>query len=194
MSNPPPVARPGDICILLEPSESEIPHLRALQRDLQQRFGGKPQERVHLTCQRFDAQDEETLRRLKARLREELAGTEPPRIVATSAFLLTHEFWQMTLLRWEIEQTDALQDLLHRLEAVCRAAGITPHYPASSGWMPSNLTALEAVDSATSQADISKLSFPRYLFTASHLTLSRIVAPRRFQILDTAPFVMPSSA
>lgn len=176
---------------MLEPSGVEIPHLRALQHDLQQEFGGRPQERVHLTCQRFDAQDEETLRHFKAALRQEVAGIEPPRIMATSAFLLTHEFWQMTLLRWEIEQTAALRDLLYRLEWICLAAGINPHYPASSGWMPSNLTALEAVDGAASQADVKKLSFPHYLFTASHLTLSRIVAPRQFQILDTLPFVKP---
>jgi hypothetical protein len=178
---------------LLEPAESEIRHLRALQRDLQRQFGGRPQERVHLTCQRFDAQDEATLRRFKATLHAELAAMEPPRIVATSAFLLTHEFWQMTLLRWEIEQTGTLRDLLQRLETVCLAAGITPHYPASSGWMPSNLTALEAIDGATSQADINKLSFRHYLFTASHLTLSRIVAPRQFQILGTVLFYTQSS-
>lgn len=40
MTNPPPVARPGDICILLEPSESEMPHLRALQHALQKQFSG----------------------------------------------------------------------------------------------------------------------------------------------------------
>ena len=55
--NGPRVARPGDVCVLLEPAEDEIADLRQRQAALQARFGGCPHERVHLTCQRFELQD-----------------------------------------------------------------------------------------------------------------------------------------
>lgn len=159
-------------------------HLRRLQRSLQERFGGRPQQRVHLTCQRIDAQNAETLRRLQERLRRDLAGIEPPHITATSVILLEHDFWQMTLLRWQIEKTAALRAFLGQLEAACIAVSIVPHYLYSSGWIPSNLTALEEIDATTAQATVQRLQFPQHLFTASQVTISRIIAPRRFEILD----------
>ena len=57
MKQSPRVARPGDVCILLEPDVNEIPRLRWLQRELQTSFGGRMQERVHFTCQRFELPD-----------------------------------------------------------------------------------------------------------------------------------------
>jgi hypothetical protein len=164
-----------------------MPRLRALQRALQKQFGGRPQERIHLTCQRFDDQDARTLRRLKEALQHELADIDPPRIIATSARFITHDFWQMTMLRWEIDKTEILRDFLRRLEMACAAAGIAPHYPYSSGWMPSTLTALEAVEASDTQPNLGHLDFPQRLFTGSRLTFSRIVASRQFHILDHLP-------
>lgn len=187
MTNPPLVARPGDICILLEPSEAEMPHLRRLQLSLQEQFGGRPQERVHLTCQRMDAQNEDTIQRLKANLRQELANIERPRVIATSVILLSHEFWQMTMLRWQIEKTSALRQFLACLEAACTAVAITPHYHYAAGWIPSTLTALEEIDPSAVERDIETFPSPQYLFTGSHLALSRIIGTRQFEILDTLP-------
>lgn len=104
--------------------------------------------------------------------------------MATSALFMTHEFWQMTMLRWEIGKTEILRDFLRRLEMACVAAGIAPHYPYSSGWMPSTLTALEAVEASDTQPNLDRLDFPQRLFTGSRLTFSRIVASGQFQNLD----------
>ncbi len=142
---------------------------------------------MHLTFQRKEAQNEETLRRLKRTLRRELEGIERPRITATSVILLSHEFWQMTLLRWQIEKTSALKQFLACLEAACTAVSITPHYHYSAGWVPSTLTALEEIDASAVETDVETFASPRYLFTGSHLALSRIVATRQFEILDTLP-------
>ena len=55
-------AQLGDICVLLEPTDQdEIRLLRQRQLALQARFGGKPIENVHLTCQRFESQDERSI-------------------------------------------------------------------------------------------------------------------------------------
>jgi hypothetical protein len=82
--NGPRIARPGDVCVLLEPAEDEVVDLRQRQAALQARFGGCPQERVHLTCQRFELQDEHPLPDLIRRLRSGLVAVRPFPIVAVS--------------------------------------------------------------------------------------------------------------
>lgn len=169
--------------MLLEPAAGEIARLRRLQDGLQARVGGRPQQRLHLTCQRFDGPDAATLRGLQGALTQELPALEAPPITAIAAVLITHEFWQMTMLRWEIEKNAALHRLLALLETTCLATGITPHYPYSSGWTPSTLTALEDVDASTAPARLEQGDYPQYLFSGRQLTLSRIVALRQFEII-----------
>ncbi|MFW6098030.1 MAG: hypothetical protein ACOC9Z_08130, partial [Chloroflexota bacterium] len=93
----------------------------------------------------------------------------------------------MTMLRWQIEKTSALRQFLACLEAACTAVSLTPHYHYSAGWVPSTLTALEEVDISAFETDIETFPSPQYLFTGSYLTLSRIIATRQFEILDTLP-------
>ena len=57
-------AQPGDLFFLLEPSEAERAAVRNLQAALQARYGGQPQEYIHLTCQRFSLQGGQAVERL----------------------------------------------------------------------------------------------------------------------------------
>jgi hypothetical protein len=179
----PRIARPGDVCVLVEPSAREIADLRQRQMSLQALFGGRPQERVHLTCQRFELSDERLLPSVMRRLRSELAAVRPFPVVAVSLVQLAHPFWGSRLLRWGIRGSDDLRRLGMIVEGALVALGITPHFSAASGWGPTHVTALEAVPEADLDRYRGDVAFPHQLFVARHVVLSLIKGRGQFEIL-----------
>jgi hypothetical protein len=178
-------ARPGDVCVLLEPAEGEIDELRQRQVGLQARFGGRLHERVHLTCQRFELPDEGLLPGLIQHLRRVLVAVRPFPIVAVSLVQSYHPFWDSRLLRWCIQYPNDLRRFGLIVEDVLIAAGITPHFSVASGWEPTLVTALEAIPEVSIDRHPGGISFPHHLFVARWVVLSRIRARREFEILGT---------
>jgi hypothetical protein len=183
--NGPRIARPGDVCVLLEPAEDEIADLRQRQAALQARFGGCPQERVHLTCQRFELRDEHSLPDLVRLLRSGLVAVRPFSIVAVSLVQLEHPFWRSRLLRWRIQSSDDVRRLGRIVERALGAVGITPHFAPASGWEPTLLTALDGIPEVNLERYQDDIPFPHHLFTARRVVLSRIRGYRQFEILGT---------
>ena len=180
-------AKPGDVCVLLEPSEDEIVELRQRQMSLQALFGGRPHERVHLTCQRFELQDEHLLSDVIQRLRSELVAVGPFPIVAVSLVQLDHSFWQSRLLRWRIQGSDDLRRFGIIVEDALVTVGITPHFLYTAGWEPTLATALEAIPEVNLDSYLGDMSFPHRLFIARQVVLSRIKGRGDFEILETIP-------
>jgi hypothetical protein len=191
--NGPRIARPGDVCVLLEPAEDEIADLRQRQAALQARFGGRPQERVHLTCQRFELQDERLQTDLIRLLRSGLAVVRPFPIVAVSLVQLEHPFWRSRLLRWRIQPSDDLRRLGRIVERALGAVGIRPHFSSASGWEPTLLTALDGIPEVDLERYRDDILFPHHLFTARRVVLSRIRGYRQFEILGTIRLQLPST-
>ena len=183
--NRPRVARPGDVCVLLEPAEDEIPDLRQRQVALQARFGGRPHERVHMTCQRFELRDEHPLPDLVQLLRSGLGAMRPFSIVAVSLTQYESPFWRSRLLRWCFRPSDDLRRLGRIVERALGAVGIRPHFSSASGWEPTLLTALEGIPEVDLECYRDDILFPHYLFTARRVVLSRIRGHRQFEILET---------
>jgi hypothetical protein len=183
--NGPRIARPGDVCVLLEPAEDEIADLRQRQAALQACFGGCPHERVHLTCQRFELRDEHPLPDLVRLLRSELVAVRPFPIVAVSLVQLEHPFWRSRLLRWRIQSSDDLRRLGRMVERALGAVGIRPHFSSASGWEPTLLTALDGIPEVDLGRYRDDIPFPHHLFTARRVVLSRIRGHRQFEILET---------
>jgi hypothetical protein len=178
-------ARPGDVCVLLEPAEEEIDELQQRQVALQARFGGRPHERVHLTCQRFELPDEGLLLGLIQHLRRALVAVRPFPIVAVSLVQSYHRFWGSRLLRWRIQYPDDLRRFGLIVEDALAAAGITPHFSVASGWKPTLVTALEAIPEADLDRQPEGISFLHHLFVARQVVLSRIRGRGEFEILET---------
>jgi len=183
--NGPRIARPGDVCVLLEPAEDESADLRQRQAALQARFGGRPQERVHLTCQRFELRDEHPLPDLVRLLRSGLVVVRPFSVVAVSLVQLEHPFWRSRLLRWRIQSSDDLRRLGGIVERTLGAVDITPHFSSASGWEPTLLTALDGISEVDLERYRDDIPFPHHLFTARRVVLSRIRGYRQFEILGT---------
>jgi hypothetical protein len=183
----PRTARPGDICVLLEPAEDEITELRQLQMSLQSLYGGRLHERVHLTCQRFELGDGQVLPDIVQRLGDSIAALQPFHITASSLVEMEHPFWQTRLLRWRIQVTDDVRRFVQLVERGLVAGGVRPHFSYTSGWVPTLVTALEAIPKLDLEHPPAGIPFPQYLFTGRQVRLSKIVGRRQFEILATIP-------
>ncbi|MEA3308752.1 MAG: hypothetical protein U9Q70_04470 [Chloroflexota bacterium] len=175
----PRTAQAGDVCVLLEPRESERVRLRQLQEGLPARFGGRPHRNVHFTTQRFLLSDKTSLSPLVVALQSALLDFPPFRVVAEGLRAAQHAFWGTCLLRWRIRNSEPLEDFLHIVDATLLAQRVTPHFPSAVGWRPTLVTALEGV----TECDVALASAPSHLFTASRVVLSQIRGRDDFKIL-----------
>jgi hypothetical protein len=171
--------------VLLEPVGDEITKLCQLQMSLQSLYGGRLHKRVHLTCQRFELQDEQGLSDLVQHVRINLATIRPFPITANSLVQIEHQFWQTRLLRWRIRVTDNVRCFAQLVEEGLTAAGVSPHFSHTAGQVPTLITALEAIPKADLEHRPTDITFPQYLFTGQQVVLSRIVGRRQFEILET---------
>ena len=174
-------ARPGDICILLEPAKSEVIRLREYQESLQSLFGGRLHEHVHLTCQRFELQKRDILPEVVKHIKISLSGVGPLAVAATSLVLIEAEFWQSRLLRWHIQITPEMRRLAELIEEGLQRAGILSHYSS----MQTTVTALEEMSEVNVQPHLTNMAFPQHLFTGQLVVLSEIKKRRHFEILET---------
>jgi hypothetical protein len=185
-------ARPGDTFVLLLPAADEIAGLCERQKSLQSRFGGRPHEPVHLTCQRFELPEERPLPSLLDRLRLKLAGVPAFPIVATSIVQMEHPFWETRLLRWQIRGTRALRHFVALVDECLVEMGIRPHYPLTREWGPGLVTALEQIPKLDPDRELDGLDFPHPLFTARQVVISRIKGQKQFEVLGRLGLTEPT--
>lgn len=183
MKQRPPVARPGDVCILLEPDTNEVPRLRWLQRQLQSTFGGRMQERVHFTCQRFELPDAGKLPLVTQALQAQLGAVAPFPVHADSLELVEHPFWEFCVLRWDLDRTPEMWRFAQLVESALIEAGVALHYPCGDGWRP-HVTALEAIASPNGH-EVNGTHRGQLLYTARCVVLSQVLEGKRFEILAT---------
>ena len=181
MTHAPPVARPGDVCILLEPDAAEIPTVRTLQGELQTHYGGDPQQRVHFTCQRFALPDPTQLLRVVHAMKTNLAPIGPFPVHARRLELVEHPFWEFSVLRWDLERSSPMWNFARAVQYALLQAGMRPHYPCDDGWRP-HVTALEAIPSPNN-IYVNGHHQGQRLYTARRAVLSQIQPGKRFQIL-----------
>lgn len=169
-------ARPGqsgDYCLLLEPSDPfEIALLRQRQEMLQLRLGGHIVDPVHLTCQRFELQDECYLDNLLDHLFEIRSFLQFCPLTAIATVPLYSQFRNLHLFKWAVQRTPMLERLCTHLESVLDIEGVTPLYP--PGWVSLLVTALEGIEGPIIHHHSQPLLQPFYLFTPGFVSLSRL--------------------
>jgi hypothetical protein len=180
------VARPGDLFVLLLPDEGEVGVVRARQEALRERYGGRPHEPVHLTCQRFALPDGDDLAAVVGRLRRDLAGLRPCPIQAEALVAYRSPFWKTRLLRWSIAPTAELLALKETLQTVLADLRLESHYP----WLReasavAHVTALEGIDERELAAAELAEGLPRRLYVGRRVVVSRLRGGRGFDRLDS---------
>jgi hypothetical protein len=182
-------ARPGDCCVLLEPTQAEeLDRLRQRQLALQATFGGTPIERVHLTCQRFAYRDEQRLQAFQERLSNVLAGVRPLSLTALSLQTLPATVRRTSLLKWRVEVTQDVRWLVALVEGCLVDVGIEPLY--TSGFVASLVSALKGVPELEAEQLAGYGGFPVHLFTGQQIELSRICGSNTFETLAIIPVLM----
>ena len=172
-------ARPGDLFILLFPTEAELPLLRRYQSTLQAQYGGRIYEELHITVQRFAPSPAQKLPDVLQALTSHVAQVQAFPIFAAALAQFYAAFWGTYVLRWRIQETPAWRAFRSQVETLLQSINCPPHYPSAQA---STCSALET-DDAVSLAPCSELSFPCYLFTARHIVISRMERPGQFEHL-----------
>ncbi|MEA3377835.1 MAG: hypothetical protein U9R72_16730 [Chloroflexota bacterium] len=179
----PRAARPGDVCVLVEPTGDDVVELRHQQRELQRVFGGRIHEPVHLTVQRFRLGHGRPRQDLVGYLLAELGALRPFSVVAVSLAQMEHPFWESQLIRWRVPATADLRAFCGAVEGLLVEKEIVPHFPLERGWEPRYVTALEETGAGELDRCREELRFPCRLFEAQRVVLSRIEAQRTFRTL-----------
>ena len=179
----PGVARPGDVCVLLQPAGEDLGPLRDRQRSLLKIYGERLYEPMHLTCQRF-ALGGDGHRRSLPPVIVRLASVEPFPILAEDLVLMEHQFWRSRLLRWRVRGTAELRSFCEELEQGLICEGIRPDFPSELGCRPRYVTALKGVENGQAGLVETGRGYPCRLFEARRVVFSLIEKGRRFRILE----------
>jgi hypothetical protein len=175
--------------VLLQPAVAELAHVRRVQEKLQRSFGGRPQVRVHFTCQRFDVVDSSQLTAAVEALRAYLAEVQPFPVMAGNLERVEHPFFEFGVLRWDLHRTAAMWRFAHLVEAALQSAGARIHYPTDAGWRP-HVTALEAVRAPKEGPSSVSSNGASYLFSGQRVVLSQVAPEKRFRIIGTIPLTV----
>jgi hypothetical protein len=182
-------AKEDDICIIIYTHDlEENASLRDSQAILQKILGGRVVTPVHLTSHRFEAQDEAKVKSLIQNLSDLLERFHPFPITAVSYVPLYSGFRELNLLKWRIRTSVELYEFTMGVDDVLYAARVHSIYP--QGWVSSLVTALEDIPELcfdryelNQNLQLAKEPFPRHLFTANEVTLSRVKGPEEYEIL-----------
>jgi ribosomal protein S18 acetylase RimI-like enzyme len=169
----------GDFCLLLLPASDKIATLTAWQEALQAHFGGRLVQPVHLTCDRFELAENNNLPSLLADLRRLFAPIRPLHLTAVSLRTIPTSF-RGHILKWELAGDGRLPTLINQLTQLLTNYNARLFYaPLKQPGLVTALADIERTDTAEWPS-----RWPRHLFTAAHVLLSRIDQPGQFTILD----------
>jgi hypothetical protein len=185
MPSPLRTARPGDLCILLEPANlDEVAALQQHQLILQRHYGGQIMEPVHITLQRFNLTHPQQYQALLDELESLRADWRPFKISAQGLFQLHSDYRQADVIKWKILPPEELALFSAQIEHILADIGGASLYP--PGWVSTLVTALTGIAPASSPEE-PDLHYPQPLFTPGILKVSRIHSPTEFEILEQIP-------
>lgn len=187
-------AREDDICILVYSNDiDENTHLLERQQVLQTILGGRVVTPVHLTSHRFEIPNGNNLSILVDDLTHRLKKFHPFPITAISYVPLYSAFREVNLLKWRIRTGVDLYQFTMLVDGLLEVAGFHSIFP--EGWVSSLVTVLEDIpelcydrQELNQNLQFVKEPFPRHLFTANEIALSRVKGPEEFEILERISF------
>ncbi len=178
------VAKPGDLCVLLVPSDSERSSMRKKQQELFDTFGGWIVPEPHVTCQRFNLGSDLRLSPVLEAM-QRIVSVLPTFPVFTSSLTeFLSPFWGTYVLRWQIVQDKNWTTFITSIDQTLKSAGCELHY---NHEFPFTCSALE-LPRPVSMNLAQQFQFPQHLFTATKVMITGVLGSDEFETL--AEFTM----
>ena len=173
--------RPGDLFVLLVPSEGEATPAGQMQRELQAFFGGRPVNPVHVTCERFELSDQRRLEEIIRRLRQQAKIQPSFPVTAFSVQMIKPDYRGGHILKWLVDLSDPLNRWINFVGDTLDAVGARRFFsPLGDIW---TVTALVGIEEMDTMPFLARSTFPQHLFTARQILLSRILGPDKHETL-----------
>ena len=172
-------AQVGDLCILLVPTYGQSPVIRTQLADLQRQFGGEIVAPLHVTCQRFNATDEQ-LEDLKPHLTALCERSAPVHVRGKRLEPFYSTFRAQEILKCHVEPSRDLKEFIKGVQAATEAVDIEGHYSFENIL----ITLLEGVKIN----HLNVFTFRRKLFIGQRLLVTRIKSPGHYTTLFSAAF------
>jgi len=122
MPEAPRIARPGDVFILIVPTDDDLERLRNQHLELQNKYGGQVVEPIHITVERFSPEEGTFTEDCIPTIKECVAKLQPFPISADALIQFYAPYWQSFVLRWRVKETpiwnnfrDLLEDTLNEV-------------------------------------------------------------------------------
>ena len=174
------IARPGDIFLLLVPSQEELILLREKQQGLRSVYGGKVVNFVHITCERFSPDNGMEESFCIEYLRRNVTALSSFNLITEKLVQFYAPYWGKEVLRWQVKETDNYVQLRHILAASLQETGCSSHFDLDR---PTTCTALRLGERINPKHEASFEIPPTLLFKANHVWVSKLIREDEFKIL-----------
>lgn len=178
-------AQPGDIFLLLVPSAQELHQLRKKQFVLNQFYGGKLVEFIHITCQRFSADKESRIIPCIQHLSNDLQNIQTFKIYTDSLIQFYAPYWKKYVLRWRVQETEPYRIFRDKLNTFLSKIGFQTHF---NRQRHATCPILNLSKKINLESTTPITVFPMELFTAKNLWVSKLQADGSFEILSRISF------
>jgi hypothetical protein len=164
-------AQPGDYYLLLVPEDAAV--TLAWQRPLQQRFGGRCTQPVHISLQRLVCENESRIQQIANVVKTSLLPISSIPINGRFLFPLYSQFRRENILKCEAERPSDLVQFTQAVNQILARLEIKTTFTAASTW----ITVLEDIDESAR----GRIFFPEPLFMATRLLCSQVVGTSRYR-------------
>ena len=179
MPEAPRIAQPGDIFILLVPSESELEQLRHKQIDLQSQYGGQLIDPIHITVERFSPGNELCTEDCITPIKRSLYQVQPFQLRTDALIQFFAPYWHSQVLRWRVQESAIWNDFRDLLERTLRDIGCPSHFVRRRH---ATCTILKLDGEIDLPPEAQDFSLP--LFTVRQIWISVLKEDGQFEILE----------
>lgn len=175
----PRAAQPGDIFLLLVPSNGDLERLGNEQQRWQTLHGGQPVDPIHITVERFSPDNQQLPTACVAKLSDNLAQMQAFPIQADAIIQFFAPYWQCYVLRWRIERSPEWIHFRDQIKSTLEDIHCPSHFIRRRH---ATCTILKLEKKVHLPSPPPEISMP--LFTVQELRISTLRNDRNFEVLE----------
>jgi hypothetical protein len=182
------VAQVGDIFILLVPSGPDLERLKKWQIDLNNHYCGQIVKLIHITGQRFSPKENHFEDVCIEHLRETFEKIEGFPIYTDRIIQFYAPYWDRFVLRWRVQERKEYREFRDRMDSILCEINCPSHFSRNRH---ASCTALFLDERVHTIIENNNETFPKFLFMALELQVSKLIDENHFEILATINLKKP---